>query len=554
MENSNFSTLIYRIIGKPDRWHEDYIEMMHQILDETDSFDDPDNFSELAIGDQILSRISNTNDALAAFGSLLDRSRFKMIILDDSFAPIYHNENAKTLFHHVQHTANKNSLNPEALVKAKAAAESNAQKRRNGNASNLSAMDYVDENNEQVYLRTIQNQNVPEGPAATFYLLLVLDQSRHQNQLNRELVDLYGITEKEETVLVQLIHGKTIKEICAECFISENTVKTHLKAIFRKTSTKSQADVIRLVLTHESQILDSYFGTSLGFASTDTNNQLDKKITLKNGIEICYREYGPEDGYPMIFCHNGFGCRLSIPNNFEEVCKRTNKRIIIPDRPGFGSTPYIKDHPKQWNSNLSEIVDSLGLEKYDIIGSILGSCIALIYAEQADARLRRVRLASPVFLNEHKDSKYLLGIFAPSVRLVRASKRFSREIYELWLKSVKMNVSTHYRSMVERSIGSAERELFESEGTVDLLVKTFQEGIRNSLDGISHEMVFCLSPRKIDFKKITCPVDLWWGTEDNRINQQGVEKLAKQLSKAKLNIREGYSEHIFYSLFEEIIS
>ncbi len=554
MENSNFSALIYRIIGKPDRWHEDYIEMMHQILDETDSFDDPENFSELAIGDQILSRISNTNEALAAFGSLLDRSRFKMIILDDSFIPIYHNQNAKALLKHVRNSGKKNSLNAGILGKVKAAAELNAQKIQSGTLSNLSAVDYVDENNDQLYLRTIQNQNSPDIPTSSFYLLLVLDQSRHQNQLNSDLIERYEITDKEEIILLQLIHGKTIKEICAACFISENTVKTHLKSIFRKTSTKSQADVIRLVLTHESQILDSYFGTSFGFTNNTQDNKLDRILTLENGVEISYREYGPDNGYPMIVCHNGFGCRLSIPKGFEEICAKTKRRIIVPDRPGFGETPFIKNHPKKWSSNLQKFIDALNIEKYDIIGNVLGSCIALVFAEQADSRLQRVRLASPVFINKKKDAQYLTGIFAPSVRLVSASKRFSREIYELWLKSIKMNMSTHYRSMLERSIGSAERHLFESNDTIDLLVNTFQEGIRNSLDGISNEMIFCLSPQKLDLTNITCPVDLWWGTEDKRINQEGVERLVSQLPESKLYIKDGYSEHIYYSLFEEIIS
>ena len=101
MENSRFSSLIYRIIGKPERWHDDYLDIMHQVLDETDSFEDPKNFSELAIGEQILNRISITNEALNAFGTLLDKSRFRMIVLDDAFVPIYHNQNAEELFHFV---------------------------------------------------------------------------------------------------------------------------------------------------------------------------------------------------------------------------------------------------------------------------------------------------------------------------------------------------------------------------------------------------------------------------------------------------------------------
>ncbi len=108
--------------------------------------------------------------------------------------------------------------------------------------------------------------------------------------------------------------------------------------------------------------------------------------------------------------------------------------------------------------------------------------------------------------------------------------------------------------MLNNSVGSAEREAFEKNDTVDLMIEGFQQGSSHGLDGISHEMVHCLSPRGVDLSKVTVPVDLWWGTEDNRISRAGVDHLAAQLANAKVHVKEGYSEHIYYSLFEEIIS
>ena len=554
MDNSRFSSLIYRIIGKPERWHDDYIDVMHQIIDETDSFDDPENFSELAIGDQILSRLSDTNEALTAFGTLLDKSRFKMIILDSDFVPFYHNQNAEDLHQHVLSKTEPDKLNLNVLDRVKKAAAQNQSKLLDGSQSNLSSMDYQDQNGDQVYLRSIQNQTSPDSDPITFYLLLVLDQERNENQLNPDLVARYELTDKEQGVLVKLIHGKSIKEIAADSFVSENTVKTHLKALFRKTDTKSQTDIVRLVLTHESQILDSYFGAGTGLLPTNTEPSKDKFANLPSGHKIAYREYGPKDGDVIIMCHNGYGCRVTIPHNYEEVLERQNKRVIIPDRPGFGRTPYIKGHPKGWNKVMTEFIDELGIQQFELLGSVLGSAIALNYAAEADDRLTRINLASPVFVNTKADATHLTGILAPSVRLVRASKRFAREIYELWLKSVTMNLATHYRSMLDSSLGSAEREQFERDNTLELLVEGFKEGSSQSLDGISHEMVFCISPRKLDLSKITVPVNLWWGTDDNRISREGVENLAAQLPNSQIFIREGYSEHIYYALFEDIIS
>ena len=65
-DNTRFSNLVYKIIGTPERWHSDYIDVMNQVLDDSAHIDDPKNVTELKIDDQILNQISNTNEAMMA--------------------------------------------------------------------------------------------------------------------------------------------------------------------------------------------------------------------------------------------------------------------------------------------------------------------------------------------------------------------------------------------------------------------------------------------------------------------------------------------------------
>jgi pimeloyl-ACP methyl ester carboxylesterase/DNA-binding CsgD family transcriptional regulator len=560
MDNSRFSSLVYRIIGKPDLWHHDYIDIMNQVLDETESIDDPENFFELELGDQILSQISNTSEALMAFGSLLDKSRFKMIILDSAYNVIYHNQNAEALYAYMRQSPSCNRLKLGIQNKVMLAAEHNEQLFNQSQHSGLCAVDYIDQNQEQLYLRTIHSNHEIDSTLSTCYLLLVVDQQANGKQLNPDLIERFQLTDKEQSVLINLIHGHGIKQTAVNLFVSENTIKTHLKSLFRKTETKSQSDIVRLVLTDESQILDTYF-SSKDFSAKDgalkiprPEPSIDKFMTLANGLNVAYREYGPEDGYPIVVCHSGYGCRVTIPHGYEDICRRQNKRIIIPDRPGFGLTPFVQGHPGNWNGMLTEFIDKLGLHYYDILGTVLGSVVALDFAVEADDKLKRVRLSCPVFVNTRTDTSYLSGIIAPCSKLIRASKRLAHEIYLLWLKSVTLNLPVHYRSMLEKGLGSAEAELALDGQTLDLMIEGFSQGSSRGLDGISNEMLHCLSPRNLDLSKITVPVDLWWGTEDNRITIDGVENLASQLANAKMHVREGYSEYIYYALFEDIIA
>jgi len=54
----------------------------------------------------------------------------------------------------------------------------------------------------------------------------------------------FGLTSRESEVAAQLAQGMSNKEIAAALWISENTVKTHLKAIFQKTMSTSRSQAI----------------------------------------------------------------------------------------------------------------------------------------------------------------------------------------------------------------------------------------------------------------------------------------------------------------------
>jgi len=213
----------------------------------------------------------------------------------------------------------------------------------------------------------------------------------------------------------------------------------------------------------------------------------------------------------------------------------------------------VADHPAQWNTQLAEFIDQLGLQDYEVLGSIIACQMAMSYAAQAGPRLTRLILTSPVYLNEDSDADYLTEILAPAAKYVKMSPQFAREIYTLWLKAVTLNLDAHYPAILAESVGSAEHQQFERDGVVQLLTDVFKEGARQSLEGILSEMVYCMTPLNLDLGKITIPVDIWYGTEDKRITRKGVDEIFKALPNKTVHIKEGYSEHIYYSLFEEIV-
>jgi DNA-binding CsgD family transcriptional regulator len=54
----------------------------------------------------------------------------------------------------------------------------------------------------------------------------------------------YGLSERESEVLGILIRGKTYRMIAGELFISLDTVKSHIKSIYRKTAVRGKSELI----------------------------------------------------------------------------------------------------------------------------------------------------------------------------------------------------------------------------------------------------------------------------------------------------------------------
>lgn len=69
--------------------------------------------------------------------------------------------------------------------------------------------------------------------------------------------NLEMLTEQEFKILVELLKGKSNKEIAQVCFITSHTVKAHLKSILHKTNLKNRCQLISNVLTKLSS-LDVY--------------------------------------------------------------------------------------------------------------------------------------------------------------------------------------------------------------------------------------------------------------------------------------------------------
>ncbi len=89
----------------------------------------------------------------------------------------------------------------------------------------------------------------PEGGAGTM-VMVWMDQVSLAREVDFDAVRRrYGISRREQDVLRMLYHGKGNREIAALLFISEHTVKDHIKAILAKMEVTSRSQVVYKLTT-----------------------------------------------------------------------------------------------------------------------------------------------------------------------------------------------------------------------------------------------------------------------------------------------------------------
>lgn len=81
------------------------------------------------------------------------------------------------------------------------------------------------------------------------YVAIYMSDPDRPSPLSTDIIaKLYGLSPTEAKIAISIVNGMTLDEIAASHSRSLNTIKTQLRAIFQKTQTTSQSELIRLLL------------------------------------------------------------------------------------------------------------------------------------------------------------------------------------------------------------------------------------------------------------------------------------------------------------------
>jgi pimeloyl-ACP methyl ester carboxylesterase/DNA-binding CsgD family transcriptional regulator len=190
------------------------------------------------------------------------------------------------------------------------------------------------------------------------------------DSLTQLLKDAFKLTITEIEIVRNLVEGKSVKEISTERDRSFDTVRAQLKSILGKTETRSQTELIRIVLS-----LMEVVGNAARADHTLTNQPkglepIPYQTMLQPGVRrYDWIEFGDPKGRPCVYLPLDYGL-LRWPLSAELEAKRRNIRVIAPVRAGFGhsgSLPPKIDYAGETGADIGRLLDHLGITKAAIL-------------------------------------------------------------------------------------------------------------------------------------------------------------------------------------------
>ena len=109
--------------------------------------------------------------------------------------------------------------------------------------------------------------------------------------------------------------------------------------------------------------------------------KLEGNIAVGDDRQIGFAEFGDPQGRAIFWLHGTPGARRQIPMDARVYAEQRQIRLIGIDRPGIGSsTPYQYDTAFAFAEDLRTIADTLGVDKFEVIGLSGGGPYALACA------------------------------------------------------------------------------------------------------------------------------------------------------------------------------
>ncbi|NIR27774.1 MAG: alpha/beta hydrolase [Gammaproteobacteria bacterium] len=237
----------------------------------------------------------------------------------------------------------------------------------------------------------------------------------------------------------------------------------------------------------------------------------DGVITLRDGRVLAYREYGPPEGTPLVYCHGFPGSRMEA-GLAEDAAAGQGIRLIAVDRPGFGGSGYQPGRRiMDWPGDVLQLMERLELPRFGVLGVSGGAPYALACGAALPGSVARVGVVCGIGPTGSMAWRRRLS-------LQRAVLALSRRVPGAG-RALCVAISVAVRRAPPLALGflgasPPDRRVLADVGVRRALLRSMQEAFRAGSRGPAHDLMLLIRPWGFRSEDVSVPVHLWHGELD----------------------------------------
>ena len=260
-------------------------------------------------------------------------------------------------------------------------------------------------------------------------------------------------------------------------------------------------------------------------------------LTLPDGRELAYAEYGAPAGRPVLYCHGGLASRLDVAP-LAAACAAIDVRLISPDRPGIGRSSFQPGRTLlDWPADAARLADALGIGRFAAVGWSAGGPYAMACSHALGDRVSAVAVLGTALPFEVVGTRK--GLNRPDrIMLTLATRAPPLARLSLWLTMVAAPAKALERS-AGRALSPADRAILAAADSPTDAVAFMKESVRQGTRGEVTEYLVFARPWGFALEDVPGPVHIWEGAADKMLPPDYPKILLDHLPRATFTMVPG---------------
>lgn len=248
----------------------------------------------------------------------------------------------------------------------------------------------------------------------------------------------------------------------------------------------------------------------------DTPKHLEHRIRTADGRTVAVAEWGGPDGVPVIDHHGTPGSRIEYGKD-PTIDARLGIRRITFDRPGYGESTRLPGRSvADVVSDVVTIADTLGIDRFAVVGGSGGGPHALACAALLADRVRRcVAASSPAPWEAEFD--HWAGMNAGNVEEYSAAligEATHRPIAEREAAIALERLRAGRSDWLGDGYEMSQTDRAELAHNLAAALDDMEHALAPGVDGWVDDMLASVRPWGVDLRAIRCPVRIDYGRSD----------------------------------------